>query len=114
MVDQVQAVLAKNFKHLIRKGMSKKTISDSWKRDFSFEQFKNDMSFSHEKLKSYFLACLILAVLPILVECAVIIYLVVRLSLDGHVFLAFGMGGCFALFFVFSAIFIRGGILLRH
>lgn len=92
--------------------MSKKTLSDSWKRDFSFDQFRKDMSFSREKLKLYFWMLLILAALPMVVECGVIIYLVLKFSLEGRGFLALGMGGCFALFFVFSAIFLRGGILL--
>lgn len=92
--------------------MEKKTTPDSWKRDFSFKQFKKDMNFSHEELKSYFWALLILASLPIVLECVVIIFLLVKFILDGRGFLAFGMGGCFVIFFVFSAIFLRGGILL--
>lgn len=92
--------------------MGKETIADSWKRDFSFAQFKKDMNFSYEKLKLFFWSLLILGALPILVECTVIIYLVVKFSLEGRGFLAFGMGICAVLFLVFSSIFIRGGILL--
>ena len=92
--------------------MEKETISDSWKQDFSFAQFKKDMSFLQVILKPYFWVLLFMASAPILVECALIIYLVVKFSLAGRGFLAFGMGICAVLFLVFSSIFIRGGILL--
>ena len=46
------------------------------------------------------------------VECLVIIFLLVKFILDGRGSLAFGMGICFVMFFVFSALFLRGGILL--
>ena len=92
--------------------MEKETISDSWKQDFSFAQFKKDMSFLQVILKPYFWVLLFMASAPILVECALIIYLVVKFSLEGRGFLAFGMGGCAILFLVFSLIFIRGGFLL--
>jgi len=94
--------------------MSKKTISDSWQRDFSFEQFKEDMSFSYERLHlhPYFWALLFLMGMSVFVESSVIIYQIFKLSFEGRGFLAFGMGVCLVLFFVFSSILFRGIALL--
>ena len=63
-------------------------------------------------LSPFFWALLVMATVPVLIECAVIIYLVVRFSLEDRGFLAFSMGICAVIFLVFSSIFVRGGILL--